>query len=96
MSNHLHRALCTLVEKGDMILTAEQPWHSLTFAGTQMSFKLTLSGEDHVAIAGKFAEQLSEQIFDIPNHLVADIAVTETIDDESQTRLVIDALLLND
>lgn len=94
MSNHLLRALSETLPHAGICLVSERPWHSLTFAGTQVSFRMTLSNKNHAANAAKFARQLSEQEFDIRGLLVADIAVSELIDEGSQTILVIDALLL--
>lgn len=78
------------------MLMAERPWHGLTFAGTQVSLKLTLSGQDHTTIAADVNDRLNEQEFDIPGQLVADIAVTKLMADGSRTILVIEALLLED
>lgn len=96
MSDYLLRTISALIPKPDITVIAEQPWYSLSFAGTQVSFKLILSGKGHAANATKFERQLSEQEFDIPNQLVANIAVAERIAEENQTRLIIDALLLDD
>lgn len=96
MSDHLLRAISALMENPDIDLVSERPWHSLNFAGMQVSLQTSFSGEYHAVTAAKLERQLKEQEFDVPNYLVADIAVTELIVDQAQTRLTIDALLIED
>lgn len=96
MSDHLLRALSDMLPNANVCLVSNRPWHSLTFSGTQTFIKLSLSGNDHSVMADKFARELSEQNFDLPGCLVADIAVAEQIEEENRSRLTINALLLDD
>lgn len=95
-SNALCRALRKMMPKATVSLIHERPWHSLTFCGVQICICLVLSVDDHADVVARFAMELPTRDFDLPKHIVADIAVTEAATSESQSRLIIDALLLDD
>lgn len=96
MSEHLLRTLSELLPNAQIDLVSVRSWHSLTFSGLQLSFKVALPGDNQSMIADEFARELSEQNFDLPGRLVADIGVTGKIAEENHTRLTIDALLVDD
>ena len=95
-SKGIVRALQQLLPAATLSLIHERPWHSLTFSGVQVCISLVLPGVRHADIAARFADELPEYEFNLRGQLVADIAVLETVVSESQRRLMIDALLLDD
>ena len=88
--------LCQLVAEAEFSVIHERPWHSLTFSGAQLCLAAVLGGEHHVDTATRIAKLLPEFDFEMRGQLVADIAVIETISSAAQSRLMIDALLLDD
>jgi hypothetical protein len=96
VSDHLLRALSAMLPNADTDLISSRPWHSLTFSGMQFSIRLALSGPGRSINADKFTRELSERNFDLPDGLVADIAVTEKYEEDNVTHLTIHALLLDD
>lgn len=95
-SNVLFRALREMMPDATLSLIHERPWHSLTFCGVQVCICLVLGVEDHADVVARFATELPTHDFDLPKHIVADIAVAEAAISENQSRLIIDALLLDD
>lgn len=95
-SNALFRALREMMPEAALSLIHERPWRSLTFCGVQVCICLALGAKDHADVVARFAKELPTHDFDLPKHIVADIAVTEAVTGESQSRLIIDALLLDD
>jgi hypothetical protein len=73
----------------------ERPWYSLTFSGAQICVSAVLGDEHHVDTATHIATILPELNFEMRDQLVADIAVIETVSNATQSRLMIDALLLD-
>ncbi len=96
MSERLANALLRLLPGADICMVSERPWYSATFCGAQLSLDITLSGDDHTEIVAKFKHELPEYNFDMPHRIVADIAITGHIENETETRLRIEALLLDD
>lgn len=94
MTCQLLNALLKLLPDADICLVSERPWFSATFAGVQISLNATLSGANRVDTADQFARVLTIYEFDMPKHIVADIAVMLQFNDEQVLRLTIDALLL--
>lgn len=50
-------------------------WHSLTFSGERHEIALRIPGPDSAAIAHRLADGLADHEFDLPGHVVADIAL---------------------
>lgn len=96
MSDRLANALSKLLPGADICVLSERPWFSATFCGVQMSLRVTLSGDDHAGIVTRFTRELLKYDFDMPHQIAADIAVVEHVEHENETRLRIDALLLDD
>jgi hypothetical protein len=61
--------------KGELLRHAEQPWASVTFAGTRHKLTLAFTGAESVAAGESFIAALPEHEFAIPRQLVADAAV---------------------
>jgi hypothetical protein len=95
-SNRLLFAVRQLLPDAAMSVTLERPWHSLTFAGTQLCLTAIVCEENHAQDARVFAARLPEYEFTLENSLVADIAVIESVTGDAETRLTISALLLDD
>lgn len=73
-------------------LKRERPWASITFSGTRLRFAIEWEGPvdpDEIQI---LAGALPDHEFSIPGHFVADMVVT----DQSETRLLVDALSIID
>jgi hypothetical protein len=91
----LVRALGSMLPGSNISIIGRQPWHSLTFAGTQLCISIQVSGDDYESVAKRFSETLPEHEFHLPNILVADIAVTAQVAIEDKVILTIDAVLLD-
>jgi|KBSSwiStaDraftv2_1062776.scaffolds.fasta_scaffold41408_2 hypothetical protein len=76
----------------ELVESVERPWASATFSGARHRYVLRLdSNEDDSCYS-----RLDEQEFDLPGHIVADIALTSHHHDNSGCRLVIEALTVVD
>ena len=100
MSRHskagrLLRALGTMLPQATFRIIHEKPWHSLTFAGTQICICARLNDAWGEAVH-QFVQDLPDYEFDLSSQLLADIAVTEKCFAAGQHSLVIDALVLED
>jgi hypothetical protein len=95
-SENLLRALRQLIPDGNISVIHERPWHSLTFSGIQSCITITLQTDDHVNVANKFARDLPDHQFNLGKQLIADIEVIQQTADQSQSRLMVDALILDD
>jgi hypothetical protein len=94
--SQLLRALQQILPDAELSVIHERRWHSLTFSGVQICIAGILCGCDHVDTATRLAQILPEHEFDVKGQLVADIAVVKTVSGTTQSRLMIDALLLDD
>ncbi len=64
----------------DRILLTEfrsTDWQSLTFIGERHEFQLRVPGPDAADVLSRILSGLDEAEFEVPGHLVADIAVGE-------------------
>lgn len=95
-SDGLLRALKQLCPLADLAILHERPWHSLTFSGVQICLSISLQGSDHTDMAAMLERILPEHSFDIRGQLVADIAVIRNEAKQSQSCLLVDALVLDD
>lgn len=68
------------------------PWASITFSGMRHRLALRFAGEAAEARADAMTRGLDYAEFDLGRHLLVDIAVAERERDEGGTRLVIEAL----
>lgn len=73
-----------------------ESWSSATFSGSRHSFALTLSGPTAAMAAARFADGLDAIEFQLPGHLVADIAITERADSPDRSAFTIEALTVED
>ena len=94
-ASRLLRALQPMLPEASFRIIHERPWHSLTFAGTQICISV-LVADSSMENAQHFMQYLPDHEFNLSGTLVADIAVTETCCDTGQQGLVIDALVLDD
>jgi hypothetical protein len=76
-ADHLRRIILQRLDLANdaQMCATETPWASITFTGARHLFTLTV---DDYEIAKRMLETLDEDEFDIPDHLVADVAVTVT------------------
>lgn len=73
-----------------------EPWASATFSGSRHSFALALSGPKAAAATARLAARLDAIEFDLPGHLVADIALTQRDDGLDCSAFSIEALTVED
>lgn len=71
-------------------------WSSATFSGSRHSFALTLSGPAADSAAANLADGLDAIEFQLPGHLVADIALADRIDSPGRSAFTIEALTVED
>lgn len=100
MSRHfkagrLLRALQPMLPEASFRIIHERPWHSLTFAGTQICISVQFAGVPADSVE-HFMQRLPDHEFDLSGQLVADIAVTEACLVTGEQSLVIHALVLDD
>jgi hypothetical protein len=92
----LLNALRQLVPSAIFVTTHEEPWHSLTFSGAKLRILATFLAEDGRNTTDSFVKNLPDYQFDIPGQLVADITASADFSGNGISRLVIEALLLED
>jgi hypothetical protein len=73
-----------------------EAWASATFSGSRHSFALALSGPGAAATTSRLAARLEAIEFDLPGHLVADIALIQRIDGLDRSAFSIEALTVED
>lgn len=73
-----------------------EPWASATFSGSRHSFALALSGPKAIAATARLAARLDAIEFDLPGHLVADIALTRHDHGPDHSAFSIEALTVED
>ncbi len=73
-----------------------EEWASATFSGSRHSFALALSGPGAAATTARLAARLEAIEFDLPGHLVADIAITQRTDAPDRSAFSIEALTVED
>lgn len=63
------------VERSRILLTEFKSvdWQSLTFVGERHEIELRIPGPDAASVAIRLEDRLSEEEFDLPGHVVADI-----------------------
>jgi len=92
MIANAHRALTNALLKiatpAEIPESRERPWASVTFTGARHWVSLSVGP----ARAAEIAAMLPDHEFDLPGHLVADIAVTGTRVDGDRTVIEIEAL----
>jgi hypothetical protein len=88
----LEGALLTMLAPATLTASTDKPWGSVTFSGARHRFQLALTGDGAAATANRFAQSLTDQDFDIPGHLVADISVRATSSTPSQADIRVEAL----
>lgn len=85
--------------KAELLRHGEQPWASVTFAGTRHTLALAFTGPEAVTAGEAFIAALPEHEFAVPRQLVADAAVAavshETLPQPKLT-VEVELLLLED
>ena len=72
-------------------------WHSLTFVGERHTAILRLTGTDALCAAQRLSDGLPDAEFDLPGHIVADIAIAGMREDDDGSVVVgIEALTIAD
>jgi hypothetical protein len=77
---------------------ASTPWASVTFSGARHRVALILEGEAAAAAADTFLAGMEDAEFDLPGHILADIALAglERRDEGNCVRLTLEALTVED
>lgn len=93
----LRRALQKRAGSGATIAASRSDaWASATFCGARHAISLRLSGGDAAARGARLTEEMDGIEFDLPGHLVADIAVRSRTEDLGGVALEIEALTVED
>jgi len=85
--------------KAELIRHSEQPWASVTFAGTRHTIVLAFTGAEAIEAGETFLALVPEHEFAIPRQLVADATVVQvkhTAVPEERMECEIELLLLED
>lgn len=66
------------VERSRILLTEFKSvdWQSLTFIGERHEIELRIPGPDAASVATRLQDQLSDEEFNLPGHVVADIQLS--------------------
>lgn len=91
----LLRALRTRIgvsEHLEICSAHSETWASATFSGSRHNFALALSGRTAAATTTRLAAKLDAIEFDLPGHLVADIAITQRADGPDRSTFSVEAL----
>ena len=80
--------------RAEVAKRASRSWASATFVGARHVLELHFAGEGAGAAAGDFLDGLGSREFDLPGHVVADIALVsdERNSEGTMVRLVVEAL----
>ncbi|MDB5684214.1 MAG: hypothetical protein JWM75_1912 [Sphingomonas bacterium] len=95
----LIRALCAKAGGCDGATIEDarsEVWASATFRGARHGMTLRITGEDAAIRAERLAEEMAGIEFDLPGHLVADIAVIARSSTADGETLEIEALTVED
>ena len=89
----LRRALCAgMAGLATVEALSSRSWASITFSGERHHLVLRLEGEGGAAAADKFLDGLAEREFDLPGHILADVALVANERDGDRVRLTLEAL----
>lgn len=88
----LRRALLRRCAALDIESIASERWASVTFTGARHRIACRLGGERAIELAGAFCAGIGEAEFELPGHIVADIAVMEMTADRSGVAILLEAL----
>ena len=92
-------ALCNRIDKDhDLVAgeTSSRAWASATFTGARHCYSVMLSGPAASAQASRLAGGLDAMEFDLPGHLVADIALVSRHDTQQGVAMTLEALTVED
>lgn len=67
-------------------------WASITFSGERHRLRLSLAGAAAASAADAFLDGLAEREFELPGHILADIALVEDKREGDSVRLTLEAL----
>lgn len=93
-SGALINALRAIIPIADIGILHERPWHSLTFSGVQICLSAQMQDHAWRGDVAVLSQMLAEHEFDLPRHIVADIAISRAVMAQGAQCLIIDALLL--
>lgn len=88
----LRRALLRRCPALHIESVASVRWASVTFTGARHMIGCRLTGERAVELAGRFCAGIGEAEFELPGHILADIAVMEMTADASGVGIRLEAL----
>jgi hypothetical protein len=80
----------------EIVSARSEPWASATFSGARHSLQLRFDGSDAADRASRLTGELDGIEFNLPGHLVADIALTSRCDNAAGVDLAIEALTVED
>ncbi len=76
MADRLRDAVLALSDwQGSVLVHIEQPWASITFAGSRHRLRIAYAGPEEVEAGEALIADLPEHEFTLPGQLVADAAV---------------------
>lgn len=84
-------ALANLAQ-GELIESRQIPWASATFSGARHHYTLLVPETPEPA----HLSDLDEREFELPGHVLADIGITDFVEQEGSARVVIEALTVED
>jgi hypothetical protein len=101
LSGAIHDELVTLTNSGAQVLVQaldRREWASVTFTGARHRVRATIDGAGAAGAAGDFLDALPDLEFQIPGHIVADIAllVEARRDGGDHAMLELEALTIKD
>lgn len=88
----LRRALLKRCGGIEFVATRMERWASVTFTGGRHELICRIAGADCLASASRFCAGIGEAEFELPGHIVADIAVTSLLADDRDAWITLEAL----
>jgi hypothetical protein len=93
----LMRALSKMLPGAIVYERRERAWHSATFSGSRIKLSWKIPADFGSAALDQFRNALPEQMFELPQAFVADIAISGESSGESGLRILeIEALVLDE
>ena len=72
-----------------ILLKKEKPWASITFSGTRHYLIIDATGNGGVQSMNRFIKRLPDQVFDLPDHFIADLLIRDPAPGDQEVMLEI-------
>ncbi len=92
---HFSDALTALFPEAQIRQNSCKEWHSATFSGQRILLLLSVSGAHEIAHSKGVIATIADHEFDLSRRIVADVMVSNVIENEENMTFEIEALVLD-